>query len=238
MTVLIAGAPGILEQAIAHELGNDYRLRVLHAGGPNGAVLSRGSLSDGVAGADAVVHTGVPESYAPEEEPAILDWCTRDTYALVAAAIEAGSRRFVYCGSLVELFDRYPEERYISELHQPLPPAGGRALASYLGELVVREFAREHPITATCLRLGALEHEDNASRPPDESWLDPRDAARAVRLALGRDRGDELSWGQRWALYHICSLPPNPRFLLDKARALGFEPQHNFAAAWPRGQVQ
>ena len=80
----------------------------------------------------------------------------------MAAAAEAGVKRFIYCGTL-HLFDTYPEDTYITEYHEPFPPPSGERMWRYLGELTVREFVRDHAITGTSLRLGTLVAEDEAS---------------------------------------------------------------------------
>jgi nucleoside-diphosphate-sugar epimerase len=102
-------------------------------------------------------------------------------------------------------------------------------MARYLGERVCREFARDHAITCTCLRLGTLVRADQVSKQtPDHSWLDPRDAARAFRCALKRDRAGSTHWINRWKIIHVCADFDNPRFLIDAAQGMGFRPEHGF----------
>jgi hypothetical protein len=87
--------------------------------------------------------------------------------------------------------------------------------------------------TVTCLRLGKLVLEEEVQgQPPDLMWLDLRDAARAFRLALSRDQSQQTWWTRRWGLYHICALPPHPKYLIDHAVRMGYQPEHNFAAHW------
>ena len=100
-------------------------------------------------------------------------------------------------------------------------------------KFVCREFARDFPVTATALRLGRVVTEEEVEGLPDSMWLDRRDAAQAFRLALGRERSDDLRFTARWALYHICADIPNPRFLIDSAKTtIGFRPEHNFQKQW------
>jgi hypothetical protein len=70
--------------------------------------------------------------------------------------------------------------------------------------------------------------EETAGLPPDPSWLDLRDAAQAFACALRREASREMSAARRWSVYHVCADPPNPRFLIDAARHLGFAPAHDF----------
>ena len=243
MRILITSAQSSLGRVLVDELagtGDDLRLLESEAFDPPAGCesvaadhLDAASLEPAVAGIDAVVHTGELPLTPPPGDGGRLDWYTRGTYDLMAAAVAAGALRFVYCGTL-DLFDRYPGDVYISELHEPFPPTSGRTMWRYLAELTVREFTRDHAITGTSLRLGTLTFEEEAdAAAPDPCWLDPRDAARAVRTALGRDSGGELNWARRWQVRHVCADPPNPRFLIDDAIRKGFE--HDFASAWKGG---
>lgn len=190
-----------------------------------------------VRGMDAVVLTGAAPEALPEDElardRALLDAATRGTHSVCQAAVDAGLRRIVYCGTL-ELFNDVPDDRYVSEHRRPQPGTEMRVLSRHLAEQVTREFARERAVTVTVLRLGRLVCEDEVEpgTAPDLMWLDPRDAAAAVALALGRDESDRLNWSSRWAVRHVCAEPPHPKFLLQGIRGMGFEPRHNFAGAW------
>ncbi|MEE2659299.1 MAG: NAD(P)-dependent oxidoreductase [Candidatus Latescibacterota bacterium] len=225
MRVLIVSAGGELGQAIALGLDFDHQLRL--ADGPE---LPGEDLQAILQDMDAVVHTGEPPAAMAQSPNALLDWYTRGTYDLMAAAVAEGVRRFVYCSTL-DLFGTYPSDVHISELHEPFPPAQSQSLLRYLAELTVREFTRDHAITATALRLGTLVDADApTSATVKNSAIDPRDAASAVRAALNRNDSDSLNWVRRWGIYHVCADHPNPRFLIDRARALGFKPQHRFAS--------
>ena len=243
MKILITSAQSVLGRAIASELAAGHELRLLETEpikGPPGTecavadLMRAATLPAAVSGVEVVIHTGELPLTAPQDDGARLEWYTRGTYDLMAAAIEAGARRFVYCGTL-DLFDSYPNDVYITELHEPFPPPAGQSLWRYLAELTIREFVRDNAITGTALRLGTLVAEDEAEpEAPDYSWLDPRDAARAVRTALARDSSDALNWVRRWQIHHVCANPPNPRFLIHPEIQKGFE--HSFAAAWASGE--
>ncbi len=240
MRVLVTGAASALGQEVAAALSADEnaQLRLLDdcAAQRQDVEWVEGQLTDpdavrkAVRDVDAVVLTGEPPP-APESEEALLDRATRGTHVLLQAAVEAGVRRFVY-GSTLEVFRAYPDTVYITEYYKPLPPTEMAVLARYLGEITCREFAREHPITVTALRLGKLVWEEEvAGRERDLMWVDIRDAARAFCAALARDASASLNWVPRWAVYHIAAPIAHPKFLLDRAKSMGYQPQREFRGA-------
>ena len=185
---------------------------------------------------DAVIHTAAPPQNLPEEElareNALLEWTTRGTHMLLNAAVEAKVRRCVYAGTLT-LFRDYPDDVYISESWKPLPRPEMGEMSNYLGELVCQEFARENRLTCTSLRLGELVlEEETKGQTPDLMWVDPRDAAQAFECALRFDSSDEIAWQRRWRIFHICADIPNPKYLIDRARSIGYQPVHNFQTSW------
>ncbi|MCZ6677248.1 MAG: NAD(P)-dependent oxidoreductase [Candidatus Poribacteria bacterium] len=254
MNMLITGAASRLAQTIASELAPSHRLRLLDsasdappAGLENNVEWLQGSFINpdtawrAVRDIDVLIHTGEPPPDLPEDELAreqlLLDLATRGTHVLLKAAVEAGVKRFIY-GSTLEIFSAYPDDVYISELWKPLPTPEIYQMTRYLGELTCREFARDYMVTVTALRLGKLVlAEDVAGQTPDLMWLDLRDAARAFRCALTREASTEVWWTRRWAVYHICAAIPNPKFLIDQAAAMGYEPQHNFQTNEPAASI-
>ncbi len=245
MRILLTGAASPLGRAIIDELGDTHQLRLLDEEPIEAAErheVMQGSLTDtdlvwsAVRDMEVVLHTGEPPTQLPadthEREQLLLDIATRGTHILCKAAVEAGVKRIVY-GSSLDLFEPYPDDVYISEMWKPQPTPAMESMSRYLGELTCREFAREFFVSITALRLGRLvQEEDAVDQTPDLLWLDPRDAARAFAGALQRDTSDSPVWSRRWAIYHICALPPNPKYLINAAASIGFEPQHNFTAHW------
>lgn len=242
MNVLIAGAASRLGQEIIAALGAEFHLRLLDDSGAEqkeenddwvqGSLVDSETAWKAVRNIDVLIHTGEPPPNLPEDplerEQTLLDLATRGTHVLFKAAVEAGVKRFVY-GSTLEIFSGYPDTVYISELHKPLPTPEIHQMARYLGELTCREFARDHMITVTALRLGKLVlEEDVAAREQDLMWVDLRDAAQAFRGALRRDRSSSIKWVGRWAVYHICAPISNPKFLITQAEAIGYQPKHDF----------
>jgi nucleoside-diphosphate-sugar epimerase len=245
MNILITGAASRLAQTLAAELGSEHRLRLMDSvpvEAEGNATFFPGSLLDpddawrAVRGMDAVIHTGEPPPDLPSDplqrEQRLLDLATRGTHVLCKAAVEAGVKRILYAGTLA-IFSAYPDDVYISELWKPLPAPDMGQMARYLGELTCREFARDYMVSVTCLRLGELVRaEEVAGQPPNLMWLDLRDAAQAFRCALNRNQSQAVWWTRRWGLYHIAAPSPNPKYLIDQARRMGYAPEHGFAASF------
>ncbi|MYK41935.1 MAG: NAD(P)-dependent oxidoreductase [Gemmatimonadetes bacterium] len=240
MRVLVTGAASALGQEVAAALSADEnaQLRLLDdcAAQRQDVEWIAARLTDPdtvrqvVRDVDVVVHTGEPPP-ASESEEALLDRATRGTHVLLQAGVEAGVKRFVY-GSTLEVFRAYPDTVYITEYYKPLPPTEMAVLARYLGEMTCREFAREYPITVTALRLGKLVREEEvAGRERDLMWVDIRDAAQAFCAALMREASASLNWVPRWAVYHIAAPITHPKFLLDRAKSMGYRPQREFRGA-------
>ncbi len=245
MKALITGATSDLGRAITVELASDHELRLTDAvdaaDDTGGHEYIRADLRDAdaaaalVAGVEAVIHTcETPDAFEEESstrEELLLDVATRGAHVLMTAAVEAGVQRVVCAGTL-EVFASYPDDVYISELWKPAPSPAMDSFAKYLGELTVREFARDYAITGTCRRLGRLvREEDVAGHPVDLMWVDIRDAAQAFRAALGRDASDDLRFAERWDMLHICADIPNAKFLIGEAvRSIGYAPSRSLSA--------
>ena len=106
-------------------------------------------------------------------------------------------------------------------------------MSPYLGELICREFARDHMISVTVLRLGRLVLEEAVKdQEPDLMWVDIGDAAQAFCSALQRDTSDRVGWTTRLGLFHICGPIPNGKYLIEAALRMGYDPQHHFAHHW------
>ena len=248
MDVLITGAAGALGQAVATAQGQEHRLRLTdttdfavpeRAEALQADLLNPDDAWRAVRGMEAIVHTATPPAGLPADghahDQAVLEWYTRGCHVLLQAAVQAGVRQCVYLSSL-EVFRSYPDDVYISELWRPLPGTAVDEMGRYLGELVCREFARDHRMGNTALRLGRLIREEDAvGQTPDLMWLDPRDAAQACACALRQDSSQEVHGSRRWRVLHVCSEPPHPKYLIDPARRIGFAPEHNFAAHWAAG---
>ena len=245
MNILITGASSQLAQAIATELKDDHTVRLMDSVPVDvvegcdfiqGNILDPDDSWEAVRGVDTLIHTGEPPTDLPSDElkreQMLLDLATRGTHVLFSAAVEAGIKRLIYASTL-SIFNNYPDDVYITELWKPLPSPEIVEMTKYLGELTAREFAREHLVTVTGLRLGELVLEEAVqAETPNLGWLDIRDAAGAFRCVLNRDSSNSAWWTQRWAVYHICADIPNPKFLIDQARGIGYQPAHDFQSLY------
>lgn len=175
---------------------------------------------EAVRGAGAVIHLGEIVGKIPGHQ---IDRATRGVYMLLRAAVDAGVRRFVL-GSTLAFFASYPDDVYITEYWRPDPTDDLEQMLPALSEIAAREFAREHALSVTVLRLGRLVDADTAKGAPDVDWLDYRDAAKAFAMAVDRDTSDRLNWQQRYAVIHIVGDHPDPRFLLERRRIAGLQP--------------
>jgi hypothetical protein len=181
---------------------------------------NKDTVWEAVRGVDAVVHLGEIVGVIPGHQ---IDRATRGVYMLLRAAVDAGVRRFVL-GSKLTFFDSYPDDVYITEYWRPEPTDDLEQMLPALSEIAAREFAREHALSVSVLRLGRLVDADTVEGPADVDWLDYRDAAKAFAMAVDRDASDRLNWQQRYAVFHVVGNHPNPRFLLENQRIAGLQP--------------
>ena len=218
MRVLVSEGTSRMGRALLQRLSGEHSLRVARPPGAEapdayGIDVLDADLCDldgartAVDGVDAIVHTGpagppaLPPEGSYEGERALLDRATRGTRSLLQAAVDARVPRLVYCSSL-EVFHEVPDDEYVSEQHRPRPGTAMKRLAYHLAEQVTREFAREHFLTVTVLRLGRLQCEDRGRRrrrtrphlgrpagmpPPPSSW--PSGGTRR-----GRPTGPGAGW--------------------------------------------
>lgn len=98
------------------------------------------------------------------DSTAWLDACTRDTYNLLRAAVEAGSTKVVLCSTL-ECFAPYVKQwgnRCLDTSGawpswKPLPSCAPAVLGPHMAEYVVTEFAHAGALRATIVRHGDFE---------------------------------------------------------------------------------
>ena len=161
------------------------------------------SLVDGM---DAIVHVAelTDDRRSDERE---IDFQTRCTYNLMVAAREKNVRHVVYLSSL-SLFETCDPNWNVTEQWAPRPATDAAPLGKYLGEFTCREFAREHSVRVTCLRLGEVGGDGDAA-------LSVKDAVRAIASALTKE-------GPLWRVLHVQTEVENARFPIDQAKeALG-----------------
>ena len=122
---------------------------------------------------DSVVHLAKPPSTngltlndISDSANQLLDFSTRCTYNLLTASAEAGVSNFIFLSTL-RLFDRLGPNVAIGPRWRPQPSTAPDLLASYLGECICKEFARERLIKITILRLGEVSTEEISTAVSD-----------------------------------------------------------------------
>lgn len=226
MKLLITAAAVPLAQSLAailrdeHEVKLTERTPVAVAAFTQCALNHDPSTNSLVKGIDAIVHVAEPVSGVTESQQ--IDYATRCTYNLYLAAAEEGVKRIVLLSTL-DLMMAYPAEYTVGERWRPLPTTDLPVLTKHLTEYVSREFAREHKLSVTVLRLGKVVRSANvAGQPFDPLWVDERDVAQAINRALTTETG-------RWSIFHIQSASPQARFSSATAQqALGYTPTYAF----------
>jgi hypothetical protein len=229
--ILVTGAASKLGRSVAAELRRQrHRLRLTDrkrmraerdfVQSQLGHTRSTDSL---VAGMKAIVHIPGP-ARTDADEAEWIDACTRCTYNLLVAAVDAGVEHCIYLGSL-DGFAAYDEDLRVSPQWRPRPTTEPEVMAPYLGEFVAREFAQTHQIRLTVLRLGHLVDADGIAEDDDldPMALDPRDAAGAVAAAVQARPHD-------YRLQHLQGDFAGARFRSSRGRRhdSAFRPQHDF----------
>ena len=224
-----------------------------------------GAAFEVVAGADAVVHLAAipaPDLLPPGETFRIN---ALSTYNVFAAAVHNRASRVVWASSETVLglpFDHPPAFAPIDESHDARPETS-YALSKVVGETLAGQFARQSGIPFIGLRISNIMEPTDYSRfptwqadPAVRRWnlwgyVDARDVAQAVRLALAADiRGAEvcivaaadtcMELESRELLEREFPTVPRRRpisgreTLLDIGRAralLGYEPAYSWQAA-------
>lgn len=225
MHLLITSAAAPLARALAGILSEEHQIRLteqIMVKSDTEFVLSHlghdASTNLLVRGMDAIVHMAQPLPGQSANEQ--IDYMTRCTYNLLTAAAEEGVSRVIYLSSL-DLMGSYDENYLVDERWRPLPQPQPPTLTTYLGESVCREFAREHKLSITVLRLAPVTGLEESEGAPASAWINVHDVAAAITRALATGSGP-------WSIYHIAADTPQSRFVIDKARdELGFTPQYN-----------
>ena len=214
MQVLITSGENPLAQALAKHLSGDHQVKVtdLVDGEVDGDFVPcglghEGETEDLVDGMDAIVHVGeLPESLRGDE--AEVDFQTRLTYNLLFAAREKKVPHVIYLSSL-RLFESCDENWNVTETWAPRPTPEANVMSRYLGEFTCREFAREHSVRVTCLRLGDVGGDGTNALAMD-------DAVKVIEKALS-------SSGPMWRVVHVQSDVPNARFPTTEMKAAFFD---------------
>lgn len=158
MHILLTSAASPLAQSLAEQLAPAHSLRLTERAmlkSDHEFVLADlghdASTNLLVRRMDAVIH--VDEMTAGTDPSAQIDQSTRCTYNLLLAAAAEGVKRAVYLSSM-ELMAAYAGYVYDPKW-RPRPTTTPPTLTKFLGESTCKEFAREHKIAVTVLRLAA-----------------------------------------------------------------------------------
>ena len=213
MRVLITSGATSLAQALARDLSPQHDLTLTDLVDVKTEfdfvrceLGHEGETESMVDGMDAIVHLAeLPDGLRNDERE--VDFHTRCTYNLMVAAREKNVRHVVYLSSL-SLFETCDPNWNVTEQWAPRPSTDAAPLGKYLGEFTCREFAREHSVRVTCLRLGEVGGDGDAA-------LSVKDAVRAIASALTKE-------GPLWRVLHVQTEVENARFPIDQAKeALG-----------------
>ena len=227
MNILITSAASELGQELAATLRGEHQIRLtdrLTIETDLEFIVSElghdNSTNDLVHGMDAIVHLATPPANSAASQH--IDLHTRCTYNLLMAAAEQGVLRLIYASTL-DLLEAYDPNLTVTEVWRPQPSTKPPVLARHLGEMVCREFVREHLIQIVCLRLGKVVHEVTVKDAPfDPTWVEIRDLAQVFDRALTAELG-------QWSVFHIQSDAPDGRFTVGAAKeVLDYAPQFDF----------
>lgn len=214
MNILITSGATPLAQALAKHLSGEHTVRLTDLVDVEVAgdfvicgLGHEGETEELVDGMDAIVHLAeLPDTlYSDEAE---VDFQTRLTYNLMFAAREKKVPHVIYASSL-RVFETCDENWNVTETWAPRPTPEAKVMARYLGEFTCREFAREHSVRVTCLRLG-----DVGGAGTDALAID--DAVTVIDKALA-------SSGPMWRVLHVQSDVPDARFPTTEMKSVLFE---------------
>lgn len=236
--VLLTGATSALGKAVAKSLRRRHRLRLTDRRRLRTddefvqSQLGHGRQTDDlVAGMKAIVHIPGPADAASADAATWIDTCTRCTYNLLVAAVDAGVKHLVYVTSL-DAFMGYDPDFLVSTSWHPRPTTEPAVMAPLLGEFVTREFAQTAQIRLTILRLGHLVDADGIGDDDelDPMAIDPRDAANGVAATLVGNDGSRT-----YRLFHLQGDFEGARFPIGGGRQqLDVKLQYDFGR--PRGE--
>ncbi len=170
---------------------------------------------------DAVLHLAADPSPDADFASSVLPVNIGGTYNMVAAAVAAGVRRFVFASS-AQAVEGYPAGRQIRETDAPCP-ANDYGAGKAFGEALCASFAGRSSTSFVAVRIGNYgpEMPDPASSSLRDraAWLSQRDAVQLLRLALvGSTSG--------YLVAHGVSDNAVKRLAIDATtQALGYRPE-------------
>lgn len=237
----LLGSRVVGELADTRVVGLDLTRGVARIEWHDGSVLDPDALARAVRDCDAVVHLAAIPNISSGSEHDIMRANVLGTWNMLRAAEAAGARRFVYCSSdsvvgfTVAAGKMLPPMYLPVDESHPLRPTDAYALSKKLGEEAARCFADRglevvvlrpvfiaHPESMSEIRArakdpgnykpGSAGGRQPAGGGPVWHHIDPRDAARAFRLAL------ELPRARFEVFFVSAAVTLSPEPTLDRLR--------------------
>jgi UDP-glucose 4-epimerase len=210
-TILVTGGGGHLGNVVMRELGKSARpvafdLKPPQDGAPfiEGSVLSLPDIEDAMRGADALVHVAAIPNPRDRPPEIVFETNVRGTWNAFHAASRAGVKKAVLVSSecatgLCYQKAEFPPDYLPIDEAYPLRPAEVYGLSKQAAETVAASFARSGMDVAIIRPLFILfpfNYPEIAARADLWhrdlwGWVEPRDVAIAIRLALEKVSGCE-----------------------------------------------
>lgn len=209
--VLVTGGSGNVGGFVCRDLvRHGYRVTVFDRRPPagkgamgyaEGSVLSLPDLRAAMAGVDAVVHLAAIPHPANDPADVVFEVNAMGTYRVLDSAAQAGVGRAVVASSdstygfVFGTGEERPQYLPIDEEH-PTRPADSYGLSKWVDEQICAQHSRRYGMTTVALRYcwvwfppdypdpGALAADAESCRRTLAGYVDARDVAQAVRLAL------------------------------------------------------
>lgn len=273
--ILVTGGAGRLGTAVCDELA-EYELVILDIKPPvrdhefiHADLADAEKVSTAIQGCDAVAHMGAIPGETKDTR-AIFQSNVVGTYNVLEGMASAGVGRIVFASSIRAYGaadmapNRYvPKYIPVDEEH-PLLPSTLYGFTKQAGEQMCERYHRSHGISGAAMRFPQIVCDARYDRLNDLyshrilwSYIDVRDAALAVRLALERDSQDfdifnitaDDSFADapmldqiRESYPEVTDIRDTDRFRtgrptlysIDRAKALlGYKPEHSFTTYLP-----
>jgi UDP-glucose 4-epimerase len=210
-TILVTGGGGHLGNVVMRELGRSARavafdLKPPQDGTPfiEGSVLSLPDIEDAMRGVDALVHVAAIPNPRDRPPEVVFETNVRGTWNAFHAASRAGVKRAVLVSSecvtgLCYQKAEFPPDYLPIDEAYPLRPAEVYGLSKQAAETVAASFARSGMDVAVIRPLFILFPHNYAEIAARADlwhrdlwgWVEPRDVATAIRLALEKVAGFE-----------------------------------------------
>ena len=237
--VLITGGSGYLGSFVLQQLQTQYELAVFDLVPPevdgvtfiSGNITQLEEIQNACEGQDAIVHL-VALVRGRNDKPLALftDVMVKGTWNVAEACATSKVQRLINISSIVAcgLPDRVPYR-----VHDPshfVPSDLYYALAKNLGEHVCNAYHQAHGLSVIHLRPGVIAgdgHNPGPKAPKDTShpwfnYVDPRDVAHAIALALSADVDQ--------GIYNVVADRIDSSFdITTTCNEIGYQPQYN----WP-----